>query len=330
MTPPPPLSAPPAFSGTRLGWADLPREVRARIAELAGAQVTSETSATSGFSPGYAAILELADGTEVFVKAVSPEQNPDSPELARAEAVVAGALPAGVPAPRLLWSHDDGSWVLLGFESVEGSSPVLPWRREDLDRVLRAITQLADAGTPGPAGLVTLGDSISGVVEGWARLEADGAAVDRAVLGAGPHGEWLLSHLEQLVGWASDAVPAAAGDSLVHGDLRGDNIMLGPGGPDGPVWLIDWPHAATAGARWFDLLGMLPSVVMQGGGDAAEIFAAHPNAAGADPDAVRAVLAGITGYFIEGSVQPAPRGIANLRAFQRAQGVAALGWLRYL
>ncbi len=321
-----PLSAPRAFSGSRLGWADLPRTVRARIAELAGAQVTSETSATSGFSPGYAAILELADGTEIFVKAVSPEQNPDSPGLARAEARVAGLLPDGVPAPRLLWSHDDGTWVILGFESVEGSSPALPWQGDDLRRVLAAVADLADAGTPGPAGLVTLGASISGIVEGWARLEADGAAVDRAVAEAGPHGAWLRDHVEQLVGWASDAVPAAAGDTLVHGDLRGDNVMLGPH----TVWLIDWPHAATAGVRWFDLLAMLPSVAMQGGGDPAEIFAAHPVAAGADPDAVRAVLAGITGYFVQGSVQPAPLGIANLRAFQRAQGVAALGWLRAL
>ncbi|WP_255491569.1 MULTISPECIES: phosphotransferase family protein [unclassified Actinotalea] len=321
-----PATAPPAFSGSRLGWADLPREVRARIAELAGAQVMSETSATSGFSPGYAATLELADGTEVFVKAVSPDQNPDSPQLARHERLAAGLLPPGVPAPRLLWSHDDGWWVLLGFEVVAGSSPVLPWRPTDLSRVLAAVTELADAGTPGPAGLPPLGEAVAGVMAGFARLEADGAAVDRAVEQLGPQGAWLRSHLDRLVEWSSAAVPAVAGDTLVHGDLRGDNVMLAPD----RVWIIDWPHAATDGARWFDLLAMLPSVAMQGGGDPAEIFAAHPTAAGADPDAVRAALAGITGYFLHGSLQPAPRGIANLRAFQRAQGVAALGWLRGL
>lgn len=322
----PALSAPRAFSGSRLGWADLPRHVRARIVELAGAQVTSETSATSGFSPGYAAILELGDGTEVFVKAVSPEQNPESPTLARAEALVAGVLPDGVPAPRLLWSHDDGSWVLLGFAAVEGSSPAQPWRPDELARVLDAVGDLADAGTPGPAGLPTLAATLTDVVTGFASLEADGAAVDRAVAEAGPHGAWLRSHLPELVTWADDALAAVAGDTLVHGDLRGDNVMLGPE----RVWLIDWPHAATGGAVWFDLLAMLPSVAMQGGGDPAALFAAHRNAAGADPDAVRAALAGITGYFVHGSVQPAPVGIANLRAFQRAQGVAALGWLRSL
>ena len=46
------IALPLAFSGQRLDWRDLPRHVRTRIAELAGAQVTAEISATSGFSPG--------------------------------------------------------------------------------------------------------------------------------------------------------------------------------------------------------------------------------------------------------------------------------------
>src|SRR5690625_2761266 len=129
-------AAPPAFSGTRLGWRDLPHTVRAEISRLAGAQVVAEVMATSGFTPGFAGVLELVDGQQVFVKAVSPAQNPGSPELARREIVAAAALPPSVPAPRLLWSHDDGDWVLLGFEAVTGRSPELPWRPADLERVL--------------------------------------------------------------------------------------------------------------------------------------------------------------------------------------------------
>lgn len=322
MTTPPP----PAFSGSRLGWADLPRSVRARIVELAGAPVTSETSATSGFSPGFAAVLELGDGTELFVKAVSAAQNPESPVLARREAVVAAHLPAEVPAPSLHWSHDDGEWVLLAFEPVEGRSPALPWQPGDLDRVLGAVTALAEAGTPGPPALGTLADQLVGVVDGWERLTDDGPAVDRVVGLTGAHGPWLRAHLDTLAGWASETGPASAGDTLVHGDLRADNVLLEPE----RVWLIDWPHAAGAGVAWFDLLAMLPSVAMQGGGDPDALFWAHPTAQGADRDAVRAVLAGITGYFLHGAVQPPPPGIGNLRPFQLAQGRAALEWLRRL
>lgn len=325
---PPPPAPPRAFSGSRLGWADLPRSVRARIAELAGSQVVTETSATSGFSPGYAAVVELVNGTEVFVKAVSPEQNPQSPDLARAEITVARHLPAEVPAPRLLWSDDDGTWVLLGFAAVPGRAPEQPWEPEELDRVLAALADLAEAGTPTHAPLPPLSVAMDEYAGCWDHLAGDPAALDRAVAVAGSHGPWLRSHLEDLVAWSAEATAAASGETLVHGDLRADNVMLDP--QTGRVWLIDWPHATVGGARWFDLLGMLPSVAMQGGGDPEQIFWAHPNAAGADRAAVRAALTAVTGYFIHGSVQPPPPGIANLRPFQAAQGVAGLEWLRRL
>lgn len=299
--------------------------MRRRIAELAGAEVVSETSATSGFSPGYASVLELADGTDVFVKAVSPEQNPHSPELARAEIRVAGVLPDGVCAPRLLWHGDDGTWVVSGFAAVDGRPPETPWRPDELERVLRAVADLADAGTPSPEALPPARESLADVLAGWSRLVDDAPAVDRAAGLVGRHGPWLRSHLETLHEWAAGAPEAVSGSTLLHADLRADNVMLDH--DDERVWLIDWPHAARDGARWFDLLSMLPSVAMQGGGDPDAIFRAHPNARGADRDAVRAALAGIAGYFVEAAVRPAPLGLSNLRPFQAAQGVAALDWL---
>ncbi len=138
---------PLAFSGSRLAWSDMPRPIRTRIAELAGAEVATEAPATTGFSPGYASLLELDDGTEVFVKAVSPEQNPDSPDLARAEILALRALPPDVPAPRLLWSHDDGTWVVLGIQAVAGHAPDHPWRPDQLRRVLDVVD---DAPAPAP------------------------------------------------------------------------------------------------------------------------------------------------------------------------------------
>ena len=317
-------TAPLAFSGSRLGWADLPRHVRQRIAERCGAEVISETSATSGFSPGFAAVLELGDGTEIFVKAVSEEQNPDSPGLARAEVEVARQLPSTVSAPPLRWSDDDGTWVILAFTAVQGRSPEIPWRSDDLTRVLEAVTKFADVGASADLRLRPFASDMAQLATGWERLAEDDDALRRAVTAAGPHGEWLDRHLDTLRTWSADAEEASRGDCLVHGDLRADNIMLGAE----TVWFIDWPHAAADGAAWIDLLGMLPSVAMQSGGDPAEIFWSQPTAAAADRDAVRAVLAGLTGYFVRAGVQPAPPGITNLRPFQVAQGIEALDWLR--
>ncbi len=319
------IDGPPlAFGGTRLSWTDLPRPVRARIVQTAGAEVISEASATSGFSPGFASVLELSDGTQVFCKAVSPEQNPQSPDLARAEIRVAALLPAAVPAPPLRWSYDDGTWVVLGFEVVHGHLPEHPWRPDQLDRVLAAVAELAEVGTPAPAALPPLSEAMTELARCWQLLSEDGAAVDRAVTALRSEGAWMRENLDRLAGWAEHAVPASAGRTLAHGDLRADNVLL----DDDALWIVDWPHASRGSAPWFDLVGLLPSIAMQGGGDPAPLFRAHPAARGADPDAVRAVLAALAGYFVQGAVLPAPVGIANLRPFQLAQGVEALRWLR--
>lgn len=323
MTPSP---APLAFSGQRLDWRDLPRAVRTRIQELAGAQVTAETSATTGFSPGFAAVLELADGRGVFVKAVSPEQNPQSPELARLEVRAAQAIPDQVPAPRLLWHDDDGDWVLLGFEVATGRPPLLPWRPVELRRVLDALAVLADtAPLPGHA-LIGTDEQLAEDFEGWQRLAAEpGHVLDRTTDWAQGTGAWLRTHLDQLVEWSAQGTAAVVGDRLVHGDLRADNVMIDAD----RVALIDWPHASV-GAAWADLAFMLPSVAMQGGGVPQEIFWGERVAAGVEPERLRAALAGLAGYFTHGALQPPPPGIPNLRRFQQAQAEQALLWLAEL
>lgn len=318
--------APLAFSGSRLGWADLPRSVRDRIVERCHAPVISETSATVGFSPGYAALLELGDGTEVFVKAMAAEINPESVELARREIVVAPLLPEDLPTPRMLWADDDGTWVIACIEAIHGSVPSVPWRPAELARCLEAVTGLAEVGTPAPAGLPDLSVEMAPMATSWQDLAGSPALLARALVAAGNHGHWVREHLDELTALALTAPSAAVGSTLAHGDLRGDNLILSPD----EVWIIDWPHAAGGAAPWYDLLTMLPSVAMQEGGDPQEIFWNHPVAAGADRHAVRAVLAAVTGHFLASCVAPPPPGLSNLRAFQHAQAIAALDWLRGL
>jgi aminoglycoside phosphotransferase (APT) family kinase protein len=134
--------------------------------------------------------------------------------------------------------------------------------------------------------------------------------------------------VEQLVRWEQESLRVCAGDSLVHGDLRADNVMIDPDHQH-RVWIIDWPHASV-GAPWLDLAFMLPSVALQGGGDPATNFREHAVSDGVHDDDLRAGLAGLSGYFAWSSRQPAPLGIPNLRRFQAAQGVATVRWLRDL
>ncbi|HZE29611.1 MAG TPA: hypothetical protein VE055_05895, partial [Gaiellaceae bacterium] len=144
------MSFPPA-RGERLPWERVPEEIRATIEQRLEAPVARAVTRPGGFSPGLAATLELEDGRSFFAKAVGPEPNVDSPDLHRREARIAEALPPETPAPRFLFSVDDASgWVALVFEQVDGHEPELPWRPDELGRVLDALTDLARALMPAP------------------------------------------------------------------------------------------------------------------------------------------------------------------------------------
>ncbi len=328
MSAPDATTPPLAFSGQRLDWRDLPRSVRTRIQDLAGSRVTAETSATTGFSPGFAAVLEFTDGHGVFVKAVSPEQNPESPQLARLEIRAAAALPVGVPAPRLLWSDDDGDWVLLGFEVAAGRPPLLPWDPTELRQVLDAMQALATAEPVPGHGLPRTVDQLTDEFHGWRALAAEsGTDVDRLSTWADGTGGWAREHLGPLAEREADGASAGEGTALVHGDLRADNVLIDH--DHGRVRLIDWPHASV-GAPWLDLAFMLPSVAMQGGGRPQDLFWAEPQTAGVEPDGLRALVTGLAGYFAHSALQPAPVGIPNLRRFQQAQAEQTIAWLRDL
>jgi hypothetical protein len=90
--------------------------------------------------------------------------------------------------------------------------------------------------------------------------------------------------------------------------------------------LVDWP-AAALGAPWIDLVGMLPSLHLDGGPAPAAVFDRHPLTRSADPGAVDALVASLAGYFTRQSLLPAPAGLPTVRAFQAAQGAIARRWL---
>ncbi|KAA9381975.1 aminoglycoside phosphotransferase family protein [Microbispora cellulosiformans] len=310
--------SPPPAEGVRIPWSAVPEELRLAVERHLGDRVAEAVTQPGGFSPGVAARLRLAGGGRAFVKAVGPEPNPDSPAFHRAEARVAAALPAGVPAPRLLASFDQDGWVVLLFEDVEGRLPAQPWEPDELALVLGALARMAEALTPAPIRVPAAAERFGDEFRGWRRLAADGADL------TGVLDPWAVRHLPRLAELEEHWGEAAEGACLAHADMRADNLLLTG---DGRVLVVDWPHACLA-APWFDLVGMLPSVTMQGGPPPAQVFDGHPVARNADPGAVTAVLAAITGYFLQRGLLPPPPGLPTLRAFQLAQGRVALTWLR--
>ncbi len=300
--------------GTRLTWDELPLRVRQVIEERLGAHVVETQSQEGGFSPGLAATLRSSAGDSIFVKASSPDLNPLTPHIYRKEARIAAALPSHAPVSRLLWVHDEGEagWVVLAFAQIDGHLPAVPWKPEELQRVVAAIVEMHEALTPCPLEVPSAGERIRSPLSGWFELQGDEQGLD----------EWSRRHLDALKDLELDAPGAAAGDTLIHLDLRADNIVL----TENRVVIVDWP-AAAVGAPWVDMLAMAPSVVLEGGPDAEAFFLMHPASREADPGQVNAVLAAFAGFFTVQALQPPPPGLPTLRAFQAAQGEVARRWL---
>ncbi len=315
-------TAPLAIGGNRLTWPDLPETIRTEIESAVGGRVIHATSKPGGFSPGLASVLELDTGAAVFAKAVAMSRNDFTAAAIRSETRVLRQLPAHVPAPRPRWSYDDGEWVVLVTDAVDGHNPAQPWRPDELARFLDAATVLARALTPSPFGNGTPrpadGTATPHPADGPATAHpADNPATPQSADGFGvPR---LADDEEfQVDGWRE----AAAGDTLLHGDLRSDNFLLTKTG----FVFVDWPSVCL-GAPWLDLVICLPSIAMHGGGDPEAIWSAHPLSHGVDPDAVDVVLAGAAKFFLDRSREPVPPLLPTIRDFQRAQGEIARDWL---
>lgn len=307
-----------ASGGPRLDWTAVPAEVREEIEHALGSPIVEAVSQPGGFSPGVAARCRLAGGGRVFVKAVSPEQNRQSPRMHRRESEVAGRLPASVPSPRLLHVHDDGHWVALVFADVDGRQPNEPWTLADLDIVMPAIADLATSAKPTEvAGLASVVDRHRSVFDGWRRLasgDGDLAAFPR----------WVASRVDDLAALESGWEHAAAGEALLHADLRADNVLIRP---DESVVFVDWPWACR-GAAFVDHLLMLWSVGLGGGPDPATVIERYSLDNGVDADDFVAVAVAVCGFFARASQDDPPPGLPALRAFQRAQADVGLAWLR--
>jgi hypothetical protein len=297
----------------RIDWADMPAPVRRGIDEMLGSPVLSTLQTSGGFSPGPAVRAKLADGRVVFVKAVGTELNPDSPRFHRREATVLRSLPATVPAPRLLGVFDDGEWIALGIEWLEGRNPVAT-DADDVRRLLALFDRLA-AKTKGLTieGIGAFADVHHALHGHWRRLAEEPLPGLDA---------WSLRHLDRLAELGDLAPEASAGDHLVHVDGRTDNVLLET--TRGDVF-VDWP-AAAFGAPWIDLVGSLPALHLDGGPPPEEVFASSALSRAAEREAVDAVLVDLAGFFTRQSLLPPPPGLPTVRAFQAAQGVIARAW----
>ena len=305
-----------AEGGARLAWDEIDADVRAHIETALGAPVVAARNQPGGFSPGLAARCVLADGRRVFVKAVSRDVNAQAARTHRREIEVASSLPDHLPVPRLCGHHDDGRWVALWFDDVDGRQPAEPWTDDDLAVAARAVLDLRRRSDPSPAPELQRAEQrLGGTFGCFARLAGGDGPVDRV-------DPWVRSNLDRLATIEAHWRDAVAGTALLHGDLRADNMLRV--GDD--IVFVDWPHGCI-GAGWVDVVCWLPSVGL-GGRDPEAVAADHRLLDGVDPHALDTVVAAVAGFFVRASLDPDPPGLPRLRAYQAAQGEVAVEWLR--
>jgi len=308
-----PTTIPHGRTARRLEWPHLPPHVRALVEERCGSPVVSARSQGAGFTPGFASVLTCEDGSRHFVKAASQKAQRMFAEAYREEARKLAVLPEAAPAPRLLWLHDADEWVVLGIEHVDARQPARPWRPADLERCLLMTEQMAATLTPPPAGLDA--DDFPTEFDTWPAYwdRLRDSPVDLP---------GFAEHLDEAAALAGRFREVTAGSTLVHTDIRDDNLLLAA---DGRVLLCDW-NWPVVGAPWLDTVFLM--IGPRGDGlDVDAALASSPVTREVAPESVDVVIALVTGYFLLSAGHPAPPASPYLRAAQRWQGEVCWSWL---
>ncbi|RYB91111.1 aminoglycoside phosphotransferase family protein [Nocardioides oleivorans] len=300
------MTAPRAV-GVRLPFEAVPAAVRRWVEEALGSPVVATAEQVGGMSPGCATRLTCADGTRAFLKAVGAELNPDTPHLFRREVAVLSHLGAHELWARLLASYDDGAWVALLIEDVEGRHPDFADDTE-LGAVLRGADRLSavlrERGEPPTVRLVDVHERF--------RLWADTLDALPSTPSETPVPDWLRDGRH---GWA-DVLRAQAGTApaqLVHWDVRIDNLLRRT---SGEVVFVDWGMAAR-GPAWVDALLARMERLDDAWFDAS--IRSSPDLATAGDEVVTAFLAGFGAHLAVRSVTAVDVNLPTLNDFRRTE-----------
>jgi hypothetical protein len=271
------------------------------------ALATGKTPADLVAAPGHGApsnrrwIARFEDGSSAFAKVAAFDY---TAEWLRTEIINYRALDRRPFVPQFLGWYDDGAAPALVVQDMSTLGWPPPWSTARVDAVLATLDELRGVSPPaelGPSPQRELFDPM----EGWAAIAADpSGAVALDVFDAG----WFHRHGLTLEQAAADA--DLSGQTLVHGDVRSDNICI----TGSRAILVDW-NLACRGSQTFDLASWLPSLHHEGGPEPWALLPGHGE--------IAALLAG---FFLEHARRPVIPQAPRVRKLQLDQGIVALRW----
>jgi len=227
--------------GRRIGYDAVPAAVRDHVRDRFGAHKVLREH-VGGVSPGCATSLATADGGRVFVKAVGQELHERTTEIFRREAELLRRLPDVGYRPRLLDRFEDGGWVALCLQHIDGENPDLTDDR-DFDAVADTIRRQTGEMTPPPADVVA--ESLAETALRWASQWKGITRDPGAYLPV-----WAAHDAPALTARVLRLPAALQPESLCHFDVRDDNLLLT--GAGNPV-VLDWGNPRL-GPAWTDLV----------------------------------------------------------------------------
>lgn len=272
-----------------------------RIEESVGKKVTDTRVIERGYSPAKRLVVSFEDGASIFAKV---GMTPSTAGWLRKERRIYETLSGSFMPNYVGWINDLANPILL-LEDLSRAywppSEPASWTREQVDLVLSALDRLWGSSLRDAPRLTDFGH----LLDGWQQVAADPEPfLSLGIASAG----WLNVALPTLL--AIDGHEVAQGDSLLHLDIRSDNICI-----DGyRAILVDWNNVCR-GSKRFDLGAWLPSLAAEGGPLPEMLLPDSGDIAGL-----------ISGYFGANAGRPFIPNAPRVRAIQLVQLKEALPW----
>ncbi|TDC64881.1 protein kinase [Streptomyces hainanensis] len=181
---------------------DLTPEIEALIQPYTGKSKTIRPTSSRGYSSDITTLIEGEAGS-FFIKAMRNQPGGGRDSLMREKAI--NPFVRSV-SPPLLWTAENGEWIILGFQTLDCRSSSFAPGSSDLPTVVDLLNRVA-------------GLSLPEVARGWVETRWDRFA---------PEEEGKLFR----------------GDVLLHTDINGNNLVLGKQGSWIVDWA--WPSRGAA------------------------------------------------------------------------------------
>jgi hypothetical protein len=235
------------------------------VEEAMGQPVVTWRKPHTGLSLAQRFIATLADGSSVFVKAAVDD---DTERWLRNDYLIASTLDDLVPDV-VAWTQADGRAVLISEDLSDAHWPAdhdriehgvrkpVWWRSGQLDLLVETLERLADM--PAPPSL----EPLEAIYEPqWLSIaEHPGMFLGLGLCDAA----WFERVLPDLL--SAEATLDLGGDTLVHNDVRSDNVCF----RGDNVILVDWCDPRR-GDPTFDLANLLQGLPMEGGPDPYDVL----------------------------------------------------------